>query len=181
MHRFYDTCYLETLAPGGTCRKAHNLDKEVIQEQFATFNMKNGLYSIPATQMDAVTMESIDWWSTYGTETPELAEMAKKKSIDITYKQLFSYWSTFSKPCKCVVFGVKRNRLSCKRDDKIVFVHLNIRLSSRFTKEYKEGSHKKWDIDPESTNLGGSRLEDMEWEDLEEDEDNGQRKKQRVE
>ncbi|KAE8712791.1 polyprotein-like [Hibiscus syriacus] len=42
---------------------------------------------------------------------------------------------------------------------------------------------EKWDMDPESTNLESSRIEDMVWEDLEEDEDNdnGKGKKQRVE
>ncbi|CAI9270898.1 unnamed protein product [Lactuca saligna] len=45
----------------------------------------------------------------------------------------------------------------------------------------REGPHKKWDMDTESTELEGSRLKDIEWEDLEEDEDNGNGKKQRVE
>ncbi|XP_039063935.1 uncharacterized protein LOC120208863 [Hibiscus syriacus] len=126
------THFLETLAPGGIRRKAPNLDKEVVQgvmeafsrivenrdeermlrEQFATFHMKKGLYSLHATQLDAITMEAIDW----------------------------------------------------------------------FFEVYKEGPHKKWDMDPESTNLESSRIEDMVWEDLEEDEDNdnGKGKKQRV-
>ena len=56
-----------------------NKDKErSLQEQFATFTMKKGIYSLPLTQMDAVTMEAIDRWSTYGAETPELADVAKK-------------------------------------------------------------------------------------------------------
>ncbi|KAE8676161.1 Detected protein of unknown function [Hibiscus syriacus] len=96
--RFYDTRFLETLASGGIRRKAPNLDKEVVQvvmeafsrifenrdeermlrEQFATFHMKKSLYSLPAAQLDAVTMEAIDWWSTYGAQTPELVEVAKK-------------------------------------------------------------------------------------------------------
>ncbi|KAE8681194.1 putative lipid-binding protein AIR1 [Hibiscus syriacus] len=149
--RFYDTRFLETLAPGGIQRKEPNLDKEVVQgvmeafsrivenrdeermlrEQFATFHIKKGLYSLLAAQLNAVTMEAIDWWSTYGTETPELAEA-----------------------------------------DKLVYVHSNIRLSSRFSEAYKEGPHKKWDMDLESTNLESSMIEDMVWEDLEEDEDN---------
>ncbi|KAL7595929.1 hypothetical protein Lser_V15G28975 [Lactuca serriola] len=176
--RFYDSHYLETLAPGGTLRKALNLDKEVVQgvmeafnrisenrdeerllrEQFATFNMKKGLYSLSVAQMDAVTMEAIDWWSTYGVETPELADVAKKVlSQPISSSSAERNWSTYS-----YIHNVKRNRLSCKRADKLVFVHSNIRLSSRFTEEYKEGSHKKWDMDPKSTNLEGSRLEDIE-------------------
>ncbi|KAF2300455.1 hypothetical protein GH714_013512 [Hevea brasiliensis] len=95
---FYDHHYLETPAPRGVPRKAPNLDKEVVlgvmdafgriaengaeqkllHEQFAIFHMKQGIYNMPAAQIDAVTMDSIDWWSTYGSETLELTEVAKK-------------------------------------------------------------------------------------------------------
>ncbi|KAF2289511.1 hypothetical protein GH714_036765 [Hevea brasiliensis] len=97
--RFYDHHYLETPASGGVPRKASNLDKEVVlsvmdaferiaengieqkllREQFVIFHIKKGIYSMPAAQIDAITIDSIDWWSTYGSETPELAEVAKKE------------------------------------------------------------------------------------------------------
>ena len=36
-------------------RISENRDEErLLREQFATFNMKKGLYSLPAAQMDAV-------------------------------------------------------------------------------------------------------------------------------
>ncbi|XP_076934549.1 uncharacterized protein LOC143600881, partial [Bidens hawaiensis] len=96
--KFYDKYYLEKLAPSGERRKAPNNDKEVtlgvmetfkriseneaerqvLQQQFATFHMKKGIYSRAATQADDVTMDAINWWATYGSETPELAEVAKK-------------------------------------------------------------------------------------------------------
>jgi len=31
-----------------------------------------------AAQADAVTMDAIDWWCSYGSETPELAELLKR-------------------------------------------------------------------------------------------------------
>ncbi|GJY50009.1 hypothetical protein Tco_0439965, partial [Tanacetum coccineum] len=64
-----------------------------------------------------------------------------------------------------------RNRLNTKRADKLVFVHSNIRLISRFSESYKEGPSKKWDVNPESAYLEGSasRMEDMRWENLDED------------
>lgn len=40
--------------------------------------MKKGMFSFPAAQVDAVTLDAVDWWSNYGSETPELAEIAKK-------------------------------------------------------------------------------------------------------
>ena len=196
--RFYDISYLETLAPGGVRRKAPNHDKEVVQgvmeafsriaenrdeermlrEQFASFHMKKGLYSLPGAQLDAVTMDAIDWWSTYGAETPELAEVAKKVlSQPITSLSAERNWSTYS-----YIHSVKRNRLTCSRADKLVYVHSNARLCSRFSEAYKEGPHKKWDMNPESTNLENSMLEDMMWDDLDDDddEDNGRGKRPRV-
>ncbi|KAK7290096.1 hypothetical protein RIF29_04274 [Crotalaria pallida] len=43
-----------------------------------TFHMRKGIYGMPAATMDAATMDAIEWWSTYGSQTPELAEVAKK-------------------------------------------------------------------------------------------------------
>lgn len=66
---------------------------------------------------------------------------------------------------------MKRNRLNALRADKLVFIHSNIRLQSRFGKEYKEGPYKKWDVDPENTYVDDSivRLEEMRWRSLEGD------------
>ncbi|XP_023767978.1 uncharacterized protein LOC111916547 [Lactuca sativa] len=198
--RFYDTHYLDKLAPGGIRRKAPNPDKEVIQgvmqaftriaenrdverllrEQFATFHMKMGLYALPSAQIDVVTMETIDWWSTYGADTPNLVVLAKKiLSQPISSSSAERNWSMYS-----YIHSVKRNQLNCARADKLDFVHSNIRLTSRLSEAYKEGPYKKCNMNPESTYLEGSTslLEDMDWEELEEDEDkdSGKGKKQRV-
>ncbi|KAF2302566.1 hypothetical protein GH714_037795 [Hevea brasiliensis] len=187
--RFYDHHYLETPAPGGVPRKAPNLDKEVVlgvmddferiaengakqkllREQFVIFHMKKGIYSMPAAQIDAVTMDSIDWWSTYGSETPELAEVAKKVlSQPISSSSAERNWSTYS-----YIHNVKRNRLNCTRADKLVFIHSNIRLQSRFFESYVTGPHKRWDMDPENSYLEDSavKLEDMGWRSLDDDND----------
>lgn len=201
--RFYDRSYLDDLAPGGVRRKAPNLDKEVmvgvvesfkrlaeseqearvLRDQYVTFHMKRGLYSDPAAQLDAVTMDAIDWWSTYGSETPELAEIAKKVlSQPISSSSAERNWSTYS-----YIHNVKRNRLNSSRADKLVFIHSNIRLLSRFSESYTTGPYKKWDVNPESSYLEGSssRLEEMQWENLvdleqvadDEDEENGKRQR----
>ncbi|KAJ9560251.1 hypothetical protein OSB04_005411 [Centaurea solstitialis] len=193
--RFYDKTYLGKLAPGGIARKAPNQDVEVVRsvmdafariaendeefkllrDQFARFHTKKGIYSKVATQADSVTMDAIDWWSSYGAETPELAEVAKKVlSQPISSSSAERNWSTYS-----YIHNVKRNRLNSKRADKLVFIHSNIRLLSRFSKDYKSGPHKKWDVNPESPYVEGSsaRLEEMAWENLE---DNGRGKRPRV-
>lgn len=127
------------------------------------------------TQADAVTLDAIDWWSTYGSETPELAEVAKKVlSQPISSSSAERNWSTYS-----YIHNVKRNRLNANRADKLVFIHSNIRLLSRFSESYKSGPYKKWDINPESTYMEGpsARLEDMAWENLDEEADDNRRGK----
>jgi len=42
------------------------------------FHTKNGIYAMSSTQLEVVTMSSIDWWSTYGFKTLELAKLAEK-------------------------------------------------------------------------------------------------------
>lgn len=185
--RFYDPLYLQTPAPGGIPRRAPNLDKEVVmgvmeaferitesleeqkllREQFAIFHMRKGMYAMLPAQADAMTMDSIDWWSSYGSETPELAEVAKKVlSQPISSSSAERNWSTYS-----YIHNVKRNRLNCTRADKLVFIHSNIRLQARFCESYKDGPYKKWDIDPNNTCLEDSaiRLEDMRWRGLEDE------------
>ncbi|KAL4577952.1 hypothetical protein LXL04_014067 [Taraxacum kok-saghyz] len=95
--KYYDKHYLEKLSPEGMKRNPPNQDKEVIvgvlkafarileseeekllREQFASFHMKKGIYALAGTQADAVTMDTIDWWATYGAETPDLADVAKR-------------------------------------------------------------------------------------------------------
>ncbi|KAJ0472305.1 putative HAT dimerization domain, ribonuclease H-like superfamily [Helianthus annuus] len=157
--RFYDKHYLQKLAPGDVKRKAPNLDVKVsngvieafkkigedeeercmLWAQFATFHMKKSIFLRSATQADAVTMDAVDWGGgTYGSETPELAEVAKKVlSQPISSSSAERNWSTYS-----YIHNVKRNRLNCNRADKLVFIHSNTRLQSRFLESYKSGPHK---------------------------------------
>ncbi|KAL4558645.1 hypothetical protein LXL04_036846 [Taraxacum kok-saghyz] len=183
--KYYDKRYLEKLAPGGMKRNPPNQDKKVIvgvlkafariseseeeeekllREQFASFHMKKGIYALAGTQTDAVTMDAIDWWATYGVETPDLADVAKRVlSQPISSSSAERNWSTYSH-----IHSVKRNRLNGPRADKLVFIHSNIRLLSRFSEAYKAGPNKKWDINPESDHIESlsARLEEMAWENL---------------
>ncbi|PIN17168.1 hypothetical protein CDL12_10169 [Handroanthus impetiginosus] len=93
--------------------------------------MKKGIYSMLTALLDAMTMDPTDWWLTDGSQTPKLAEVAKK-----------SY-----------VHNVKRNRLNCSRANKLVFFHSYIHLQSRFCESYKYGPYKKWDMDLDDSYL----------------------------
>lgn len=167
--KFYHQQYLNTPAPGGTIRQAPNTDKEVmtnvleafskiadspreqqvLREQFNAFIMKKGMFALPPVQLDAFTMEPIEWWVSYGSETPDLAEVAKKVlSQPISSSSAERIWSTFSH-----IHNTKRNRMNTTTADKLVFIHSNLRLLSRSTDGYKHGAHAKWDIDPEDSSI----------------------------
>ncbi|KAJ9535508.1 LOW QUALITY PROTEIN: hypothetical protein OSB04_un001364 [Centaurea solstitialis] len=196
--RFYDKHYIEKLAPGGIPRKAPNLDIEVVKgvmqaferiseskeegrllrEQFAAFHNKRGLFSMVQSQMDAVTMDPIDWWSTYGRlMVPKPANLQRLLRSSTSPER---NWSTHS-----YIHNVKTNRLNCKRADKLVFIHSNIRLISHFLEAYQSGPLNNRDVHPKSTFLEGSssRFEEMQWKDLDDDDrvDNGKEKRPRVE
>lgn len=178
---FYDVNYLNSPAPGGEPRRPPNCDWEVVngvlrafdkvgedeeerrvlRMQLAKFQAKEGIFGTLASRIDAATMSHISWWSTYGAETPELTEIAMKVlSQPISSSSAERIWSTYS-----YIHNVKRNRLNSVRADKLVYVHSNIRLISRFTKNYNDGPYRKWDINPEVTYLDDSatRLEELRW------------------
>ncbi|XP_062011882.1 uncharacterized protein LOC133728490 [Rosa rugosa] len=185
--RFYDRAYLSKKAPGGFTRKSPNQDIEVItslmeafdkisedreeaevlRQQYAIFHQRKGIFATQAVQTDAVTMDAIDWWSTYGSQVPQLAEVAQKVLAQpVSSSSAERNWSTYS-----YIHNVKRNRLNAERADKLVFIHSNIRLLSRFSEGYNNGTYKRWDINPESTEVDDSpmRLEDLRWRMLDRD------------
>ncbi|WVZ96482.1 hypothetical protein U9M48_042115 [Paspalum notatum var. saurae] len=155
--KFYHQQYLNTPAPGGNTREAPNIDVEVMtnvlaafekiadspsenkvfREQFNIFIMKKGMFAVPEVQSDAYSMNAIDWWTSYGSVTPELAEVAKR----LISRRI---WSTYQ-----YIHSAKRNKLNPGTADKLVFIHSNLRLISRSTESYKGGAHSKWDVDPE--------------------------------
>ncbi|KAL8146533.1 hypothetical protein AgCh_004313 [Apium graveolens] len=127
-------------------------ERRVLRHQLASFQGKEGMFGSLAAKIDAVTMSPISWWSTYGAETPQLSEIAIKiLSQPISSSSAERVWSTYS-----YIHNIKRNRLTSVRADKLVYIHTNIRLISRFTSSYKEGPYRKWDIDAENSYLEDS-------------------------
>ncbi|GFY85412.1 hypothetical protein Acr_04g0001500 [Actinidia rufa] len=62
-------------------------------------------------------------------------------------------WSTYS-----MIQSVKRNRLAISRAKDLVFVHCNLRLLSRKSKEYTEGPSKYWDISGDQFDIDGQEM-----------------------
>ncbi|XP_074355789.1 uncharacterized protein LOC141695443 [Apium graveolens] len=179
---FYDANYLRIEAPCGIPRRPPNHDLEVVKgvmtalekigedaserkllrEQLSKFQAKEGIFGSPAARIDAVSLNPISWWSTYGSETPQLAEVAFKiLSQPISSSSAERVWSTYS-----YIHSAKQNRLNAARADKLVFIHFNACLLSRCSESYKKGPSKKWDVNPENSLLEESavRLEDTNLE-----------------
>ncbi|CAL5098119.1 unnamed protein product [Urochloa decumbens] len=167
--KYYDQRYIEKPAPGGFVRKAPNKDPDVmkgvleaikkigddaseqkfLREQFTHFISKKGIYALPYVKQDAYSMDAIDWWETYGSETPDLAAIAIKiLSQPISSSSAERIWSTYE-----YIHSAKRNKLNAKNADKLVYIHSNLRLLSRVTESYKKGPHSKWDMDPSDSTI----------------------------
>jgi hypothetical protein len=122
-------------------------EQHVYRDQHNAFINRKGMYALPAVQQDAYSMEAIDWWTIYGSETPELADLAKKVlSQPISSSSAERIWSTYQ-----YIHSAKRNNLNTNTADKLVFIHSNLWLLSRMIESYKGGAHAKWDIDPEDS------------------------------
>ncbi|KAF5938334.1 hypothetical protein HYC85_022593 [Camellia sinensis] len=96
--QFYDSTYVSTHAPSGTIRKRPNEDKEVVvgvlkafekiashleearmlRKQFMDFHMQKGFFFYNCCLFRCFYYECYRWWATYGSETPELAEVIQK-------------------------------------------------------------------------------------------------------
>ncbi|KAK8533799.1 hypothetical protein V6N13_028514 [Hibiscus sabdariffa] len=93
---FYDSKYISVEALDGIARRAPNQDREVVvgvlkafdricedenekvelRRQLAKFQNKQGMFGTAHARIDATTMGPISLWSTYGSKTPKLAEIA---------------------------------------------------------------------------------------------------------
>ncbi|KAK9287264.1 hypothetical protein L1049_015677 [Liquidambar formosana] len=76
--------------------------------------------------------EPISWWANHGASTPLSQALAFKLLVQLASSSCSSErnWSTYSS-----IQSIKRNRLTPKRSEDLVFVHCNLRLMSRKKEE----------------------------------------------
>ena len=81
----------------------------------------------------------------YGGQVPELRKLASCLLSQVASSSAAERnWSTYS-----FIHSVKRNRLTSKRAEKLVYVHSSLRLCSRKQPEYLEGPAARWDVNAE--------------------------------
>ena len=110
-------------------------------------NMEFGLFSgVKAYDEDNMedrwTYDPMLWWSTYGSSLPMLQTLALKLlGQPCSSSCAERNWSTYG-----FIHSMRRNRITPKHAEDLVYVHSNLRLLSRRRPEYTTGESKKWDI-----------------------------------
>ena len=91
---------------------------------------------------DRWILDPMLWWSNYGSKLPMLQTLALKLlGQPCSSSCAERNWSTYG-----FIHCMRRNRITPKRAEDLVFVHSNLRLLSRRREEYIKGNSKKWDI-----------------------------------
>ncbi|XP_026459204.1 uncharacterized protein LOC113359846 [Papaver somniferum] len=101
---------------------------------------------------DRWCMEPFIWWVTYGTPTPILQRLAFRTLAQPSSSSCCERnWSTFG-----FINSLKRNKITPKRGEDLVYVHSNLRLLSRREPHYMTGETRMWDVAGDTFNTMGS-------------------------
>lgn len=187
--KYYDEDYLKMPVPGGIKRCSPDSDDDIfecataaicemhqndeqadtVRVQFMSFIEKKGKFASPTAKRDARNpkINVLQWWKFHGGDTKELRDMAfKVLAQSISSSSVERPWSTYS-----FIHNLKQNRLNKNHADDVVYLHSNLRLLSRANPDYKYGSHRKWDVNPEYTLMDDftSQWQDIHFLGLEEE------------
>ncbi|XP_049936769.1 uncharacterized protein LOC126410604 [Nymphaea colorata] len=169
-------CMAHTLNPkyygkkwltGGVGRTPPHLDLELSTNRVACINrifidvhqnrrandeferFSTGIGEDVGATVDKDNYPSLSWWIKHGTAYPTLQYLAFRLLVQpATSSCSERNWSTYSQ-----IHTIKRNNLTSKRAENLVYVHSNLRLLSRNKEEYREGETKYWDVNVDDFNL----------------------------
>uniref|UniRef100_A0A7N2LNF3 Uncharacterized protein n=1 Tax=Quercus lobata TaxID=97700 RepID=A0A7N2LNF3_QUELO len=115
-------------------------DRQKVNVEFGLFN---SLQAYDEDNMeDRWSYNPMLWWSTYGSTLPLLQTLALKLLEQPCSSSCAERnWSTYG-----FIHSMRRNKITPKCAEDLVFVHSNLRLLSRRRPEYNIGESKKWDI-----------------------------------
>jgi hypothetical protein len=110
--------------------------------EVANFSSKTGEFEDSDSIHDRYAMDPTSWWVNYGASAPLLQSIALKLLVQPSSSSCGERnWSTCS-----FVHSAKRNKMARKRAEDLVYIHSNLRLLSRRSRQYMEGQMKMWDI-----------------------------------
>ncbi|GAV74567.1 DUF659 domain-containing protein/Dimer_Tnp_hAT domain-containing protein [Cephalotus follicularis] len=129
-----------------------NLEKRnKVNMEYAEFIGKNGDFRDFDSIENQYAMDPKAWWVLHGACAPMLQTIALRLFAQPSSSSCAERnWSTYS-----CVHSMKRNKITPKRAEDLVYIHSNLRLLSRKNPQYAKGETKMWDI-------GGDAFDSLE-------------------
>jgi hAT family C-terminal dimerisation region len=127
--------YLRKLFPSTEQRRC-------VLDEFARFSICGGGFDEHDSIGDREGLEPINWWVVYGGAAPNIQALALKLLGQPSSSSCCERnWKTYS-----LIHDAKRNPMTPKRAEDLVFVHSNLRVLSRKSPEYLTGETMFWDV-----------------------------------
>ncbi|XP_057989097.1 uncharacterized protein LOC110643499 [Hevea brasiliensis] len=120
-------------------------------DEIANFSLKSGPFADPDSIESMYVTNPRKWWACFGSNAPLLQRLAFKVLGQPTSSSCCKIkWSIYS-----FIHSCRRNKLTLKRTEDLVFIHNNLRLLSRNSSQYYNEKTKLWDV-------GGDQFGSME-------------------
>jgi hypothetical protein len=117
-------------------------DLHLVKDEYSRF----ATFSEELNDFDAIydrwVLDPVKWWSNHRQSIPLLQKIALKLLNQPSSSSCCERnWSTYG-----FIHSMKRNNLTPERAEDLVFVHINLRLLSRKTEDYKSRPSTMWDV-----------------------------------
>ncbi|XP_061352433.1 uncharacterized protein LOC133297305 [Gastrolobium bilobum] len=117
-------------------------DRNKINSEYVDFASMSGGFRDYDAMQNRYSMKPKAWWVLHGACSPMLQKIALQLVAQPSSSSCAEHnWSTYS-----FVYSVRRNKMTLKRAEDLVYIHSNLRLLSRKTSQYTQGDNRMWDI-----------------------------------
>ncbi|XP_058007006.1 uncharacterized protein LOC131182218 [Hevea brasiliensis] len=111
-------------------------------DEFANFSLKSGPFADPDSIGSMYVINPRKWWACFGSNALLLQRLAFKVLRQPTSSSCCERnWSIYS-----FIHSCRRNKLTPKRAEDLIFIHNNLRLLSRNSSQYYDRKTKLWDV-----------------------------------
>ncbi|XP_062099339.1 uncharacterized protein LOC133805231 isoform X2 [Humulus lupulus] len=136
-----------------------------VDAQLDEYKYKRGLFGFRSSLTSYLTRPPVEWWDNFGDEVPELKSFATRVlGLTCSASACERNWSTFNQ-----VHTKRRNRLSTKKMNSLVYIMYNKKLKHKFFKKQSRreeddplivenvSSDDEWVANPNDEEDGDSR------------------------
>ncbi|GAV60089.1 Dimer_Tnp_hAT domain-containing protein, partial [Cephalotus follicularis] len=117
-------------------------ERRLVNQEFDRFSGGLDAFGSFDSLEDRWVLDPKAWWLVHGSSAPILQNLALKLlGQPCSSSCCERNWSTYS-----FIHSMRRNKISPKRAEDLVFLHTNLRLLSRNDADYKQRESKLWDI-----------------------------------